>query len=80
MEGCHWPFRKAAQKDWPRLMGLLLAWGTGATESWLVLDTWARICRLLVWIGVGGLAYLLLLVLFGIRPRHFRNRADWGRR
>jgi enoyl-CoA hydratase/carnithine racemase len=24
MEGCHWPFRKAAQKEWPRLMGLLL--------------------------------------------------------
>jgi len=24
MEGCHWPFRKAAKADWPKLVGLLL--------------------------------------------------------
>ena len=24
MEGCHWPFRKAAAKDWPKLFALLL--------------------------------------------------------
>jgi enoyl-CoA hydratase/carnithine racemase len=24
MEGCHWPFRKAAREDWPKLLGLLL--------------------------------------------------------
>lgn len=24
MEGCHWPFRKAAKEDWPRLLGALL--------------------------------------------------------
>jgi enoyl-CoA hydratase/carnithine racemase len=24
MEGCHWPFRKAASEHWPKLMGLLL--------------------------------------------------------
>ncbi len=74
---------------WPRLllqggaaaglMGALLAWGTGATETWLTLDTWARIWRLLGWICVGGLAYLFLLGLFGVRPRHFRNVAHWGR-
>jgi hypothetical protein len=61
-------------------MGALLAWGTGATESWLALDTWARIWRLLGWVGAGGLAYLFLLGLFGVRPRYFRNVADWGQR
>jgi len=25
MEGCHWPFRKAKQEDWPRLVQLLLS-------------------------------------------------------
>jgi enoyl-CoA hydratase/carnithine racemase len=25
MEGCHWPFRKARQRDWPRLVHLLLS-------------------------------------------------------
>ncbi len=25
MEGCHWPFRKAPAKDWPRLLDLLLS-------------------------------------------------------
>jgi enoyl-CoA hydratase/carnithine racemase len=25
MEGCHWPFRKAAQRDWPKLLRLLLS-------------------------------------------------------
>ena len=25
MEGCHWPFRKARQEDWPRLVKLLLS-------------------------------------------------------
>jgi hypothetical protein len=24
MEGCHWPFRKAGRKDWPKLVRLLL--------------------------------------------------------
>jgi len=24
MEGCHWPFRKAGQAEWPKLVGLLL--------------------------------------------------------
>jgi enoyl-CoA hydratase/carnithine racemase len=25
MEGCHWPFRKAAESDWPKLVQLLLS-------------------------------------------------------
>jgi 3-hydroxyacyl-CoA dehydrogenase len=25
MEGCHWPFRKAGKKDWPKLLDLLLS-------------------------------------------------------
>ena len=25
MEGCHWPFRKASTKDWPKLLQLLLS-------------------------------------------------------
>jgi enoyl-CoA hydratase/carnithine racemase len=39
MEGCHWPFRKAAPADWPKLVGLLLGGGSvkaGDAVGWLI--------------------------------------------
>jgi enoyl-CoA hydratase/carnithine racemase len=39
MEGCHWPFRKARQRDWPRLVHLLLSGRTVRARDavgWLV--------------------------------------------
>jgi enoyl-CoA hydratase len=39
MEGCHWTFRKAASKDWPRLLHLLLSGSPVRAEhavGWLV--------------------------------------------
>ncbi len=39
MEGCHWPFRKASQSDWPKLLKLLLSGRpTAANDAvgWLI--------------------------------------------
>jgi enoyl-CoA hydratase/carnithine racemase/3-hydroxyacyl-CoA dehydrogenase len=39
MEGCHWPFRKAAREDWPRLLEMLLGGRrvrAGDAVGWLV--------------------------------------------
>lgn len=39
MEGCHWPFRKAASESWPRLLHLLLGGGTVRAKDavgWLI--------------------------------------------
>lgn len=39
MEGCHWPFRKARQEDWPKLVQLLLGGSpvkAGDSVGWLV--------------------------------------------
>ena len=39
MEGCHWPFRKTASEQWPKLMKLLLEGRparAGDTAGWLV--------------------------------------------
>jgi enoyl-CoA hydratase/carnithine racemase len=42
MEGCHWPFRKAGSKDWPKLLNLLLSGGSVKAEEaagWLIDST-----------------------------------------
>ena len=60
------------------LMGVLLGWGGGDLESWLVLSDGERVARLVYWIGAGALTYFLLLFLSGIRLRHFRHHSDWA--
>ena len=60
------------------LMGALLAWGSGRLELWLHLGSWERVIRLGLWIGAGALAYFLLLLLLGVRLRHFRQGRDWA--
>jgi putative peptidoglycan lipid II flippase len=60
------------------LMGALLAWGTADLEVWLALGAWERVLRLVLWIGAGTLAYFALLLLLGIRLRHFRHVSEWA--
>ena len=59
-------------------MGALLAWGSGSLESWLDLGSWERVIRLGTWIAAGALAYFLLLILLGVRLRHFRQGRGWA--
>jgi putative peptidoglycan lipid II flippase len=54
-------------------MAGLLLWGAGDLDSWLVLDVWGRVWRLLAWIGAGAGIYFVVLFALGIRPRHFRR-------
>jgi putative peptidoglycan lipid II flippase len=56
------------------IMGLVLWWACGETAQWLEMGTWDRVLRLLGWILVGGTAYALALLAFGIRPRHLLAR------
>jgi putative peptidoglycan lipid II flippase len=60
------------------LMGVLLGWGAGDLGGWLVLQGSQRLTRLVSWVGAGALAYFSLLLLLGIRLRHFRHRPDWA--
>jgi putative peptidoglycan lipid II flippase len=54
------------------LMGLMLLWGAGNLSQWLDMGTWDRVLRL-AGLVVGGVAlYFSVLLLLGIRARHFR--------
>jgi putative peptidoglycan lipid II flippase len=56
------------------LMGGVILYGTVGMEVWLERDTWERVMRLALWIGVGGAAYFAALAILGVRWRHFRAR------
>jgi len=56
------------------VMGLLVRWGSGATDLWLTMDTWERVPKLLGWILVGGVIYAGSLLILGLRPGHFLVR------
>lgn len=51
------------------VMGLLLAWGAGELQSWLAAGAVERVWRLAVWVGAGLLAYLIAIILSGVRPK-----------
>lgn len=51
------------------LMGLLLGWGVGELQSWLSAGAMERVWRLAVWVGAGLLAYLIAIILLGVRPK-----------
>jgi putative peptidoglycan lipid II flippase len=55
------------------LMGAVIWVGTGDTTSWLMTGTWERVGRLLLWVAVGAAVYLSILLLGGVRSRHFRG-------
>jgi putative peptidoglycan lipid II flippase len=54
-------------------MAGVILWGVPALDEWHAVSVWVRITWLGSWIGAGALVYFLLLILMGIRPRHFRN-------
>ncbi|WP_456379300.1 murein biosynthesis integral membrane protein MurJ [Thiolapillus sp.] len=70
-------------KEWPWLwlkvtlaslgMAGVILWGMPELGEWAGVGVGTRAIWLGMWIGIGALAYLLLLLLFGIRPQHFRN-------
>lgn len=71
-----WPLLLARGLGASLLMGVILLWGKGETGTWLALGTGERVLRLLGWIAAGGAVYAVALVAFGVRPRHFLEKAD----
>ncbi|HEY6896645.1 MAG TPA: murein biosynthesis integral membrane protein MurJ [Rhodocyclaceae bacterium] len=57
------------------VMGAVLAWGVGSSESWLHGPGMSKALHLGALVAGGGLAYLLTLLLLGFRPKHFSRRA-----
>lgn len=72
-----WPWLLARGLGACSIMALVLWWGAGDTPDWLATGAWERVVRLLGLILVGGVAYALSLLVFGLRPGHFRPR--WER-
>ena len=52
-------------------MAGLLVWGPPATEKWLGMGGVDQAVLLSAWVGAGCAAYLAVLLLLGVRPRHF---------
>lgn len=55
-------------------MGVVLWFGVGASDQWLVERGWVRVVRLLVVVFVGAAAYFAVLLAVGVRPRQFVKR------
>ncbi len=55
------------------IMGGILFLGAGNLHSWVEMEGWARIWRLLLIILAGGAGYFVTLFIAGIRLRHFRG-------
>ncbi|MGQ9831013.1 MAG: murein biosynthesis integral membrane protein MurJ [Thermochromatium sp.] len=54
-------------------MGLMLQWGIGTRADWIQVDSWTRILELTGWMVAGGLVYVTLLLVAGLRPRDLRE-------
>jgi putative peptidoglycan lipid II flippase len=52
------------------VMGGLLWYGSGELSAWYAWGAAERSARLLLWIALGGVAYLAVVWLLGLRPRH----------
>lgn len=71
------------QPGWAKLSGQIalaslamvavLWWGGADLSVWLNLSGYERALRLALLIGAGGVVYVVSLLLFGVRVRHFRN-------
>ena len=59
-------------------MALLLHLGAGDLHHWLGMGDWQRVFSLLGWIFAGGICYLGLLFLLGMRLRDFRRQPSPG--
>ena len=51
------------------VMGAVLYWGAGDLAGWLTADLGGRVSRLVMWVSIGAVVYVLMLLLTGIRPR-----------
>jgi len=49
------------------VMGAVLYWGMGDTDSWLNTPALQRAYRLSIWVAVGAAVYLLTVMAFGVR-------------
>ncbi|MDN5864937.1 MAG: murein biosynthesis integral membrane protein MurJ [Gammaproteobacteria bacterium] len=54
------------------VMGAALWWFAGPISDWLDWPLWTRVWHLAALVVGGALAYLILLVVLGLRPRHLR--------
>lgn len=54
-------------------MAGVILFGAPTLAEWSAVSVWMRAAWLGSWIGIGALTYFLLLILMGIRGRHFRN-------
>lgn len=54
-------------------MVAVLAFGVAEIEVWHGWLWWERVWRLLLWVGLGGLAYFVVLWMMGVRPHHLRT-------
>lgn len=55
------------------VMVALLFWWVGTPEQWLAYDLWQRITQMALLVGAGVVAYLVMMVASGLRPRHLRH-------
>lgn len=57
------------------VMALVLWFGVPDLPEWLQWSGLQRTMNLLIWVVIGGVAYGLALLLFGMRPKHFVKMA-----
>ena len=53
------------------VLGALLGWGLVGLDDWLAATPGERLASLLFWMLVGGVGYVLALLVLGVRPRDF---------
>ena len=56
-------------------LGLLLWFGMGTQDSWLVSNPWSRVSRLAALVAGGVVVYFAVLAALGFRPKDFSKRA-----
>lgn len=52
-------------------MTALLVYFVPAMETWVAMDLWQRVIQLTLWVLSGAAVYMLVLLITGLRPRHF---------
>ena len=55
------------------VMVALLIWLAGTPEQWLAYGLWQRVMQMALLVGVGIAAYVVVMVVGGLRPRHLRH-------
>jgi putative peptidoglycan lipid II flippase len=53
-------------------MVAVLLWNSGGVDAWLQASLGARISRLVLWVGAGGVTYFAVIALLGVRPHQLR--------